>query len=161
MQEPIATNEEARFELRRRFELFPDHVRVTGKGLRISRFDETISLANFRPQPNRLWVRGLLFRVGLWIMFFVLCLAATSAAFGGVESLIAPGFAAVLASVALVGLIMVILNARPIEFARFPNDAGVVGLDVGRVGKQTEEFDRFVEAVIESIKRAKASASSE
>src|SRR5947207_8163651 len=128
VQEPIGTYEEARFELRRRFELFPDHVRVTGKGLRVSRFDETVSLANFRPQPNRMWVRGLLFRVGFWIIFFVFCFGASSAAFGGVESLGAPGFAAVLGTVALVGLIIVILNARPIEFARFPNDAGVVGL---------------------------------
>ena len=48
-----------------------------------------------------------------------------------------------------------LFTARPVEFVRFPTDAGVVVLDVGRVGLQAADFDWFVDALIAQIAEAK------
>jgi hypothetical protein len=158
MEEPMATYQEARFELRRKFELFPDRVRVTGKGLHLGRFDVTVALSILRPQPNRVWIRGWLFRYGLWGLLFAACVAGPVVAVGGPEALARPWVVGVLGAVASVALILVVANVRPVEFAQFQTDAGVFALDVARVGPQTEDFDGFIDLLIERIEEARAMA---
>ncbi len=158
MEKPIATYEEARFELRRRFALFPDRIRVTGKGLYLGRLDAVIPLSILHPDPARQWVRGQLFRYGLFALFVAACWAASLSLGGGPEALVRPWVVGVLGSLALVGLLVVLANIRPVEFARFQTDAGVIALDVGRVGRQAEGFDEFVDLLIEQIQGARPTA---
>jgi hypothetical protein len=155
MEEPIATYEEARWELKRRFELFPDRVRVTGQGLRFGRFDETVSLSILRPIPNRQWVRGRPFRIGLGFLISAIIWAGLLAASWG-RGALSQVEVLLVGLLGSVGLVMMGATARPIEFARFPTDAGPVALDIGRVGPGVQEFDEFVELVISRIQHCKA-----
>ena len=159
MGEPIATYEEAQFEMDRQFELFPDRVRVTWRGSDLVRLDSTVPLAALRPDPDRVWVRGAKFRYGRMI----LCIAA----FWAVLVILRDGPKAlthmswVMAAVgptACVGLVLTLFNARPVEFVRFPTDAGVVVLDVGCVGSQAADFDWFVDALIAQIAETETTA---
>ena len=52
MEEPIATYREVRFELRRQFEVFPDRVRIVGKGLSVGRFDGVVPLSILQSRPG-------------------------------------------------------------------------------------------------------------
>lgn len=158
MEEPIATYEEARFELRRRFELFADRIRVVGKTL-TGRFDESVPLAILHPHPNRAWVRGLLFRIGLWVVFILFCWIRPFIAISGTKSLTNGLLPIIFGAVALVGLLLLLVNARAAEFVRFRTDSGPITLDLGRVGPQVQEFDGFVDLLMQQIQKARAVAS--
>ncbi len=159
MKEPIAIYEEARFESRRRFELFPDRIRVTGAGPGIARSDALLQLSGLRSDPDRVWVRKAMFRYG-WM---ILCVAAFWAVLvilrDGPEALTQMSWVmAMVGPTACLGLVLTLFNARPVEFVRFPTDAGLVVLDVGRVGSQAVDFDSFVDALIAQIAETKTRA---
>ena len=98
MEEPAATYREARFELRRRFDLYPDRIRVAGRGLYFGRFDAAIPLSVLRPEPDRQWVRGQMFRYGVTALFIAACWAAAALASGGPEVFLRPWTFTVLGS---------------------------------------------------------------
>ncbi len=158
MEEPLAKYEEARFELRRQFELFPDRIRVTGKGLYIGRFDQTIPLHILHAPPGRLWVRGVLWRYGLRAWFFAACLTTGVGVGGGSEAFTNPWVVGTIGALVWAGLMLTAANFRPAEFARFQTDAGIIALDVGRVGPQAEEFDEFIDLLVSQIETARAKA---
>jgi hypothetical protein len=99
-----------------------------------------------------------LFRYGLSALFVAACWTAAVLASGGPEALLQPWVVVVLGSLTWVGFLLVATNIRPVEFVRFQTDAGVLALDIGRVGRQTDEFDEFVERLIEHIRRARPPA---
>jgi hypothetical protein len=158
MDEPIATYREARFELRRRFDLYPDRIRVTGKGLYIGRFDTVIPLSILNPEPNWVWVRGQLFRYGVLALIFAVCGVVGRLAGGGPEGLLSPWAIGVLGGVAWLGLMLTLANIRRVEFAAFTRKAGVTALDIGRVGPQNEDFDEFLDLLIAQIRAARPSS---
>jgi hypothetical protein len=155
-EDPIATYDEARFDLRRHFELFPDRVRVTGRGQPWGQFDSTIPLATLQPHVNRLWVRGKLFRYGQIALACALGAAVGLVFNYGTEILATPLAMVVIGSIAAVGLVLLLPNIRAVEFARFHTDAGLCGLDVGRVGPSAEEFDQFVSSLTQLIAGARS-----
>jgi hypothetical protein len=158
MEDSIATYEDVQFGLRRRFELYPDRIRVTGRGHSFGRFDETVMLAILRPHPNRVWLRGKLFQYGRAALACAAGIAALSGAAGGLEALTGPWGVWVIGPLAGAGLGLLLANVRPMEFARFPTDAGVIALSVGRTGPRAQEFDEFVDRLIELIQRARSTA---
>lgn len=155
----LATFEESRFEVRRRFDLFADRVRVTATGLQGGP-EQTVPLSVLRPEAARFLARGLLFRIGAWTVVWGV-LATTSMVVGMVfygslrtdVRAIVPliGFATITA----VGLVAAMVGARPFEFARFSTDLGVSILVVGRCGPHAGEFDKFVEKVAEQIRKVR------
>lgn len=155
MDEPDATYQEGRFGLHRRFELFPDRVRVVGRGTNVGRFDETIPLGILQPEPSRVWVRGLLFGYGKLVLLSAACAGVTLVATRGLDRAGTEWTYSVLAVVAATGLLLVAVGMRQVEFARFRTDAGVFALDVGRVGPDAA-FDEFTELLVARIRQARA-----
>ncbi len=158
MEEPLATYEESRFELRRRFELYPNRVRVAGRGLHVGLFDDTIPLSILNPHPGHVWVRSALFRYGLNLLFLAACLATGLGIGGGADTFARPWAVVVLGVLLWVGLMLTAAHIRRAEFVRFQTSAGIIALDIGRVGPQTDEFDEFVELLITRIAETKADA---
>jgi hypothetical protein len=157
--EVMATYEESRFEVRRRFELLADRVRVTSTGLRAGP-EQTVPLSVLRPEPERFRARGLQFRVGVWaVVCGVLAtgsMIAGMVVYGSLRSdvrAIVP--LVVFAAVTVVGLVAAVTAARPIEFVRFWTPLGVSILVVGRAGREAEQFDAFVARVVEQIREAR------
>ena len=155
----LATYEESRFEVRRRFDLFADRVRVTSTGLQAGP-EQTVPLSVLRPEATRFLGRGLLFRVGAWaVVWGVLATSSMIVGmvfYGSLRSdvrAIVPlvGFATVTA----LGLLVALAGARPFEFARFSTDLGVSILVVGRCGPEADRFDRFVEKVAEQVRQVR------
>ena len=113
----------------RQFELYSDRIRVVGTGL--GRFDETVSLAILRPLPNWQWVHGLAFRLGAWMLACSVLWAVIEEHVSRDEAIFLLGVLSGPLALALVGLTLLVMNARPVEFARFPTDDGWIALDVG------------------------------
>jgi hypothetical protein len=134
--------------------LFPDRIRVTGWGLRIGRFDETVALSILRPQLNRQWVRNRVFWVGVLLLVWALLHFGYEVAVNGPAALENIGLLVLCWSAALAGLLIVLVNAHPVEFANFPTHAGPVGLSIHRVGPQVRHFDEFIELVLARIQQA-------
>src|SRR5437867_3198507 len=110
MEDPIATYQEAQYGLRRRFELFPDHIRLTGQGHSLGRFDETVMLATLRPEPSRMWSRGKLFRYGLITLACAVGVVVGFVLRDGFEALTDPSTVWVAGPLAGVGLGLVLAN---------------------------------------------------
>jgi hypothetical protein len=56
------------------------------------------------------------------------------------------------------GLLLLLPNIRPVEFAQFRSDAGVAVLDVKRIGPQSPEFDDFVGLLVKRIQAVRGRA---
>lgn len=159
MGEPIAVYRESRLELHRRFTLYPGRIRVAGRGLKFGRFDEVVPLSILHPELSRVWLRGLLFRYGIIAMACAVTWAVVALAFGGPAIFFfRPWTDGVLGGLALVGAVLALVHARPIEFVRFRTDSGLSPLDVGRVGPDAESFDEFVDLLVAEIQEARAAA---
>ena len=154
MEKLIATYLESRLELRRRFDLFPDSIRVSGGGLFYPRFEQTIPLTALSPIRGRVWVRGRLFTYGLWTLVAVAVACAMNFAVGASALLTQPWFLGAFGSTACVGLVLVAIRIRPVEYASFQGNAGITLVDVARVGPQTEQFEDFVALLARSIHAA-------
>ena len=160
MEKLIATYLESRPELRRRFDLFPDNIRVSGGGLIYARFDLPVPLATLHPNRGRNWARGgRLFLFGVWALVTVAVTAALTFAFGGIGVVNQVWFLGVFGGLTGCGLALIAATLRPVEFALFHTDAGIIALTIGRVGPQVEEFEGFVSLLIEQIHAARAKVS--
>jgi hypothetical protein len=157
MSEPIAFYRESR-GLRRRFTLYRGRVHVSGKGLKFGQFDEVIPLSSLHPEPSRVWVRGVLFWYGITALACAAGSATAALAVGGGPAIffLRPGLGVLVGGLALVGALLALTYARPVEFAKFRTDSGLPGLDVARVGPKAEDFDEFVGLLIAEIQEAKA-----
>jgi hypothetical protein len=157
---PIATYQESWVNVRRRFELFADRVRVTGVATGQGKFDATIPLQGVRPEVARLWVHSALFYVavaitGLAFVAFLVVALVADFVHGGT---LPPRAAAWTGGGIFVGLVLALATHRQIELANFCSEAGLVVLQVGRAGKQAGEFDQFVAAIVERIKALRGPA---
>jgi hypothetical protein len=154
--EVLVSYREVRFSVWRSFELRPDAVRVRGAFRLGSRFDVLIPLAALRAEPDRFAVRGRGYWLGLNAVVVTALAAEVFGVVRGRDALWSP-VGAWLAAVAAAGVLAIVWNVRRTEFVRFVTAAGVPALDVGRVGPQAGEFDRFVARLEEQIRRVGAS----
>lgn len=167
MDEPLATYEEARFESRRQFELYPDRIRVVGQVQGIGRFDQFIVLSSLQPTVGRMWVRSRLFSWGLCGLFIAACGMVSLVLSGGYTHLLNPsdgvpllvmGSTCATAAALVSGVFLTLLHARRVEFATFRTDAGVIGLDVARAGPRVAEYDEFVDLLADLIASCRGEA---
>ena len=148
--EPIAIYRENRLMERRTYELFSDRIRIYGKRLLGSRFDQTIPLTMLHPEIVRMWERGKPWG-GLMMFFWAIVLVVLLWITYGIESVTNFFNATAISALGTAGLISVLISIRQIEYAAFTNNVGVIILTIGRVGSQPSEFDAFVELLVERI----------
>lgn len=113
--------------------------------------DTNVPLRILIAEPAWVWVRSQVFSVGLFmvILFPVI----------GIIQLLNKtewwvpwiGFGP-----ALFGLLLVILGWKQKKWARFFSDSGIVVLDVVQSGPDKDQFDSFVQKIVEQIAKARA-----
>lgn len=156
---PIAVYE-ARFPMfRRRFELYDDSIRVAGSN-GTTDFESTLPLDRIDCQFERLWIHGLLFRVGYWVVVLAVLLLFGVVTFvmlqdHPVSLMKAYG---VVGTLGTVGLILALANSRKIEHVRFRTDAGIPVLTIPRDRAGSQEFDRFLRLLVERISKVTGQA---
>jgi hypothetical protein len=154
MQVPLATYDEARSDGRRRFEVYPDRILVSGGGSGM-KFETTVSLADLKPEPDRLWIRNRFFFWGVVVlaMGLVLFVPKIDKFADGIQ----PGetFAFYFGlAFGIVGLIICLKTVWKIEFARFQSrQGGIVVLDVARAGPDRARFSGFIELLVDLIRK--------
>lgn len=68
MSQSLAIYNEVRSDGRRRFELFENHIFITGSAARTS-FESSIKLTDLRPETNKLWRRHWACSMGTGMVF--------------------------------------------------------------------------------------------
>jgi hypothetical protein len=155
--EPIAKYHERIVGLvDRTFLLLPDRVIIQGR-VRANRFEIPIALQNLNPDPGTIWSRSKHFEWALMINLLTVPYA--------VGALIIPILSTVpqIVSISLwvsafvlllVSVSYFVTSARRIRFAQFRNVSGIVVLDFGEVGPDKQNYDRFLQTLVEQIRRA-------
>ncbi len=152
--EPLATYDEVRFDGRRRFALFPDHVHYRIKLTLGTDCEGSIPLQLLDPNYDRMHHRNPIIIGGM--IFAVIGFATASvlnAAFS--VSLLNPGLVLMLV-IGGTGLALCAATWRKVEFIRFRGPSGTSILDIARAGPNAERFDSFVAALVRQITECRA-----
>ena len=156
MTQPIAVYREQRFDGKRTFELFDDHVEITGSAQLSSDFQVSIPLKALVPKPMRLNIRHKGFWAGGWMLLgSVLGCTVLSSAMN--VSYASPAFVLTL-GVGISGFALMLATMRKIEFVGFQNDAGLRAIDMARSGPDAGKLDAFVDLMVTSIRAASEAA---
>jgi hypothetical protein len=155
MSEPLAQYNEVRSDGKRHLKLHADRVFVEGVSGQ-GRFEDNVYLADLRPEPGKLWLRGRLFVLGIILLFLalVLCIPIFVFITEGIER---PG------STKYISFVLVLLSAaifvcfkgyRTIEYARFQSHGGIVLLDIANCGPDQHRFQEFIHLLTNQIRMA-------
>ncbi len=153
MDQLIATYNERRFDGRRVFHLFRDHISISGNTALGPRFELTVPLKTLTPTPNRYWGR----QNGFWSG--VLTLVLLGAIPVGFAAVLTPWWKGLFGVLAVGGLLLALATARRIEWAVFCNAMGQETVNVARSGPDQAQFQSFVTAVSGAIASAAETAS--
>jgi hypothetical protein len=155
---PIAQFEDKRCLVQQRFELFPDHLIVSGSTRFFARWHSSNFLRSLNPAPARAWMRPGGFGLGLFVGVMCLGLAAYWLLFAGLT--LGEGGPWVLGIVGLGGFLWTALSARRREYSTFNSDAGVPLFSIRRPSGVATSYDAFLDALIRQIRVAKGMAPS-
>ena len=151
--EPVRYSER-RPEASRDFELGASEIRVTGKVHFHSTFDIVLPLVEVDPRSDMLNLQSPIFKGGsLFAAGSGLVGVFLVAAFE-MPLLSAPPLFCL--SFALVGVLMMLVRRRPIEFRAFRSRAGLTVLAISPEGPDRERFDAFIAELVRRIRRARA-----
>ncbi len=156
--EPMTSYSERRVAEEKRFVLYEDRVLFFWHQAFGTRAESSFELASLNPNPSRFWVRDRR----------VESIAAWSIILGWVALVPAPylflasgtffdhwvKFVVVAITGTLLVVILLIFNPRRLEYAEFPNHAGILQLIIGQVGRDKADFEGFVELLVEKISAA-------
>lgn len=153
MDAPLAVYRERLLQVRRVLELYPDRVVVHARWLLGGRFQQTVRLETLKAQTREVWVRQRLFKRALVaaILFAAIALAAVIARpeGGGVPMWLVYAIYAVAVAAGVVAM----LAWPKVQFVRFLNKSGAVGLDVARAGPDARSFDEFIQQLRRQIRK--------
>ncbi len=147
--EPLMTYSEQRFDGKRTFQLFSDRVVIRGSQILASDFEQTVRLESLRPDFDRTWCRspsfisGIKLAVGSFIAVSIL-----HSGFGMSVGTYLGGLAFV---GVVTGLLLAFATRHKVEYAVFKTQAGVDTLSVARSGRQTADYDSFVQRLVQQI----------
>jgi hypothetical protein len=151
----IAVYDARRPFTRVRFELYEDSVRASGSRNGLE-FDTTIPLARISSQSERFWVYGLYYYVGFFVVLIAVALLLAFVALIDHDrpTPLARPYS-LIGGLGVVGLVLVFMNSRKIEYARFRNDAGVPVLDIPRNRGDAEEFIGFTGLLAQAVSKVR------
>ena len=154
----IAQYRERRFGTRRDFVLFDDAVSIRGKTFLLSEFDSTVPLQALVPTTSRAKIRNPTFLGGLALFLFAVTLI--SMFWGGPGPKQNLPIFVLGCLLTLLGLLLGFAIFRKIEFVQFQNEAGLMVLDIARVGPDASRLDDFVSAIVGRIHQLRMSPNS-
>jgi hypothetical protein len=147
--EPLATYEQRFAGVRRRFELYSDHLAVHGRRFG-STFDVRHELSKLSEQFDHARVRPPLFHGGL-ILLAVALVGVILLAFNG--GLVLPALI-VIALIALMGLVCVAIRPRPLRVCMFKSKTGDYAFEIIGAGPDAGRVEEFISSVTGQIQRA-------
>ena len=142
----IASYQERRFDGQRDFVLFDEHLVIKGKQTFGAEFETTIPLSTLTPTISHLRTRDRGFWSGL-----VMILIAVSLLQSGALS-INSYWGGLTAVMVVAGALLSITTARKIEWVQIISHAGLISINIARAGPDKENFDKFVDSLLEHIK---------
>lgn len=147
--EPLITYAEQRFGGKRVFQLFPGSVVVRGSESLSSAYEETFRLETLRPEFDRTWYRSPYFMSGVkqTIGSFI----AVSVLHSGFGMSISTYLGALAAVGVVTGLLLLFAARQKVEYAVFKTQAGTAALSVARAGKQIDDYDEFIQRLVQQI----------
>ncbi len=151
----IVTYSEVTLAGKRKYELYPDKVVITGVGSWSYEFEQTLVLKKISPDYIRLRIRPTVAWVSLTMFFLTGLASIVLVREFAIQSSAVPGVLGLFSGSAL---IVAIATMKKVEYARFcSEDYGSVLLNVARSGPERNQFDNFVRALVTQIQFAKES----
>jgi hypothetical protein len=150
--QPLATYSERLLEVRRDFTLYDDRVVVQARWYFNRRFEHVVKLAALKAEFQEITIRYHMYRYAGWLLA-IGALAYAVCSYAQNTTLQAAGYVAL--SITILGAVSLVLTYphRRIRFARFPTQAGRIGLDIGSAGNDSNTFEKFVQQVRRQIPR--------
>lgn len=153
---PLATYSEATLTGKRKYELYPDKIRVEGAVGGAYDYERGFALSKISPEYITLRIRPLV----AWVAS-ITCIVTGFASYllvyeFAVSSSALPGVLGIYSGSAL---IVAIATMKKVEYARFcSEDYRTVLLSIARSGPHKRQFDTFVQAVVNQIVQARDAA---
>lgn len=146
---------ESRLNGKRVFDLYPDAIRVRGNIFMKASFDQTIPPHDIDPKPSIVRMReNGVFVAGLVLTFIPAIIAGILLTV--FKASIQNFFVWLMVAFPVCGLVMCLASFKNLEFNCFRNSYGVAILDIGRAGKEAENYQSFIDKLIESIESCKS-----
>ncbi len=146
---PLATYEQRFAGVRRRFELYPDHLVVHGRRFG-STFEVRHELPKISEQFDHARVRPPLFHGGL-ILIAIALIGVILLAFNG--GLMMPALI-VVGIIAVMGVACVAIRPRPLRVCMFKNKTGDYAFEIIGAGPDAGHVEEFISSVTGQIQRA-------
>ena len=148
---PIATYvEEVGFWRYRKFELFENFIQISigskSKNVSVLKFD----LNDLKPEANKVYAKNQVMQLFLAVLFFVLLFGSLQVGIT-IPSLQYYGLAGFILAITIPPILM--WKGPKVEYAQFVFKVGTVALDIGKIGKQTNDYAPFVNAVKTQIQK--------
>lgn len=143
--QPIASYQERRFDGQRNFELFHEHLTIKGKEAFGAEFETTIPLNTLSPIVSHLRTRDRGFWSGLAMILIAISLLQSGAL------TITSYWGGLTAVMVVAGALLSIATARKIEWIQISSHAGLVSVNIARVGPDKSKFDQFFSSLLEQI----------
>ena len=149
----IATYEETRLEGRRTFHL-SDHQVVVSVRSPSKDVDIPFDLAHISPAFLRMRIRPKVYGIGVALLILPWCFIVL----GMISRVVTPTpeLFIIPAALSIVGLAIAIVSFRKVEYAHFRTAAGITAFDIASSGKQADQFDEFVEMIVQRIQAIEA-----
>jgi hypothetical protein len=150
--QPLATYSERLLEVRRDFTLYNDRVVVQARWFLNRRFEHVVKLATLKGEFQEITIRYRMYRYAGWIM--AIGALAYAACYCNAQGMTLGTVGYVSFCVTICGAVFLALTYpdRRIRFARFPTQAGRIGLDIGSAGNDIAAFEKFVQQVRRQIR---------
>jgi hypothetical protein len=139
--------------LRRTFTLYPEQVIVNSTFSLGNKSEVPVTLADLRPQYAKSWLRTRHFRLAIFAL--VMCSPVIIVPFFSSPT---PKLQILFFSVYAIAIFYLLASLRRIEFASFRNHSGVILLDIGRVGPDSNQYEEFVSLLVQRIQSSQNAA---
>jgi hypothetical protein len=147
--ESLMTYSEQRFDGKRTFQLFPDHVVIKGSEMLSSDYEQTLRLDSLLPEFGRTWYRSPSFMSGIKLAVgSFIAVSVLHSGFGMSVGTYLGGLAAV---GVVTGLLLAFATRHKVEYAVFKSQAGSDALSIARSGKQVADYDAFIQRLVHQI----------
>ena len=147
--DPLVTYEQCFAGVRRRFELYPDHLAVHGRRFG-STFEVRHELSKLSEQFDHARVRPPLFHGGLMLIAIALVGVILVAFTGG---LMLPPLM-VIGVIAVMGVVCVMIRPRPLRVCMFKHKSGDYAFEIIGAGPDAGRVEEFISSVTGQIQRA-------
>ncbi|MGA2686099.1 MAG: hypothetical protein ABSF51_13720 [Verrucomicrobiota bacterium] len=147
--DPLATYEQRFAGVRRRFELYSDHLAIHGRKFGAT-FDVRHELSHLSEQFDQARIRAPLFHGGLILIIITLVGVVILGFNGGLMMMPL----VVMGIIAVMGIACVLVRPRPLRVCMFKNKTGDYVFEIVGAGPDAGRVEQFISLVTQQVQRA-------